>query len=101
LEFVVAVQKLREPLNAIEIQAPTNQENSTSQQPSLINNQLSTSHAVRVKSAEYWLERSQADQALRELEALATQAWNHPLAVKARVASIGDLNERSQLTVQE
>jgi hypothetical protein len=41
LELVVAVQKLREPLNAIEIQPPVDQENSTSYQPTSIKNQLS------------------------------------------------------------
>jgi len=106
LEFVVAIQKLREPLNAIEIQPPTDQQKSTTHQPT-IKNQLSIPHAVRVKTAEYWLERGQADQALRELEALPANAWNHPLAVEARVAAIGALNERSQVnqvsqvTVQE
>jgi hypothetical protein len=107
LEFVVAVQQLREPLNAIEFQAPTDQDRSDSHQPTTIKNHLSIPHAVRIQSAKCWLELGQADEALRELEALPMKAWNHPLAVEARVAAIGALNERnqanqvSQVTVQE
>jgi hypothetical protein len=39
------------------------------QSPS-VNAELLLSHAIRVKSAEYWLMLGEADQALRELEAL-------------------------------
>jgi len=107
LEFVVAVQKLREPLNAIEFQAPTDQERSNFHEPTSTQDQLSIPHAVRIQSAKSWLELGQADEALRELEALPMKAWNHSLAVQARVAAIGALNERnqvsqvSQVTVQE
>ena len=93
LEVVVAFQKLREPIN-IPIKPKTHQSPS-------INAQLSLSHALRVKSAEYWLMLGEADQALRELEALPKRAWNHPSAVKARVAALAVFGERTGAIVQE
>jgi hypothetical protein len=56
---------------------------------------LSLHHLLRVKSAGYWLKLGDADQAIRELEALPEVAWNHPSAVQARVAALGILAERS------
>ena len=86
LEVVVAFQELREPIN---IPIKPNPHPSTS-----FPGRLSLSHAVRVKSAEYWLMLGEADQALRELETLPKCAWNHASAVKARVAALGVLGER-------
>jgi len=40
-----------------------------------------------VQSAEYWLEHGQQDAALRGLEDLPQQAWDHPWAVRVRVAA--------------
>jgi hypothetical protein len=59
----------------------------------LVNGRFSLSHAIRVKSAEYWLRLGEADEALRELEALPKHAWNHPAAVKVRVAALEVLGE--------
>ena len=49
---------------------------------------LSLSHALRIQSSRYWLGLGETDQALRELEALPSRAWLHPLAVEARVAAL-------------
>ena len=65
----------------------------TSQDPD--KDRLPLSHALRVRSAEYWLRLGEADQALRELEALPKSAWNHPSAVETRVAAVGALQERT------
>jgi hypothetical protein len=62
---------------------------------------LSISHAVQVKSAEYWLKLGEADLAMRELEALPQSTWNHPAAIKVRVAAMGVLRTRTELCVQE
>ena len=53
--------------------------------------QLSVPHAIRVASANYWLRLGEADEALKELEALPKAAWNHPSAVKARFAALATL----------
>jgi hypothetical protein len=49
---------------------------------------LSLSHALRVQAARYWLELGEADEALRELEALPSQAWQHPLVVAVRIGAL-------------
>ena len=49
--------------------------------------------ALRVKSAEYWLEHGQPDEALRGLEKLPRKAWDHPWAVSVRVAAVQALRE--------
>jgi hypothetical protein len=69
--------------------------------PVSINTQLPISHAVRVKNAEYWLRLGEADEAVRELESLPQTAWNHPSAVKARVAALEVLAQRREAIVQE
>ena len=43
----------------------------------------------------------EADEALRELEALPGRAWNHPSAVKVRVAALEVLEGRSEAIIQE
>ena len=62
---------------------------------------LSMSHALRVQSAHYWLELGEVDQALLELGTLSTNAFNHPLAVKARVAVLRAVRMRGEVSVQE
>ena len=51
LEFVVAVQKLRQPLQDLQIRATKNKQRSGSVEQK----KLSLSHALRIKGAEYWL----------------------------------------------
>jgi hypothetical protein len=46
--------------------------------------------AIQIKAAEYWLKLGEADEALRELEKLPS-TWNHPSAVKIRLAAVGML----------
>jgi hypothetical protein len=70
-------------------------------QPTSIKGRLPLSHALRVKCAEYWMTLGEADQALRELEALPQCAWNHLWAVKVRVAALKILQERTGAIVQE
>ena len=80
LEVVVAFQKLREPIN---IPIKPNPRPSTS-----FPGRLSLSQAIRVKNAELWLVFGEADQAVRELEALPSSTWNHPWAVRVKVAAL-------------
>ena len=62
-----------------------------------IKDALPIEEAVQVKSAEYWLELGEADQALRELEGLPTTSWNHGWATKARDAALAVLRGRDEM----
>jgi len=96
ISSTAAFQKLRE---SICLPSKPNLHQSTS-----INGQISLSHAIRVKSAEYWMRLGEADQALKELKTLPKSTWNHPWAVevvKARVAAVEALRERTEAIVQE
>ena len=59
------------------------------------NEVLPTIDAIQIKAAEYWLKFGEADQALRELEALASRSWKCGWALKTRIAAIGMLRERN------
>jgi hypothetical protein len=63
--------------------------------------QLSMSHALHIQSARYWLALGEVDQALLELGALSTDAFNHPSAVKTRLAVVRAARKLNELTVQE
>jgi hypothetical protein len=60
---------------------------------------LPINDAVQIKAAEYWLKLGEADQALKELETLTYDTWNHPSAVIARVAAVGALRESNEFAV--
>ena len=61
---------------------------------------LSLKASLTIKAAEYWLKLGEADQALRELEALPSRFWSHGWALKTRIAAMGALRERDDITVQ-
>ena len=61
------------------------------------NEVLPTIDAIQIKAAEYWLKLGEADQALRELEALPSKTWKCGWALKTRFAAIGMLGERSDV----
>jgi hypothetical protein len=63
-------------------------------QSTCIKGQISLSHSVKIKSAELWLKLGEADEAVRELEALPSRSWNHLWAVRVRVAALQVLGER-------
>ena len=65
------------------------------------NEVLPTNDALQIKAAEYWLKLGEADQALRELEALPSKIWKCGWALKTRIAAIGALGEGSEMAVQE
>lgn len=52
-------------------------------------------HALRVMSAEHWLNHGQPDEALRELERLSAKAMNHPWALRVHQAAVDALRELS------
>jgi hypothetical protein len=56
--------------------------------------------AIQIKAAEYWLKLGEADQALRELEALPSRSWKCGWALKTRIAAMGVLRERDERKVQ-
>ena len=87
LEVVVAFQKLREPINI-----PIKPNPHSTSVPS----HLPLSHSVRIKSAEYWLVLGEADEAVRELEALPSSTWNHPWAVRVRVAAVWGMQYKTR-----
>lgn len=98
LELVVALQKAMASAND-NSSSPGRQKRESRRRDG--QDQLSLSQALRIRSAHYWLELGEADQALRELEALPSGAWNHPLAVMARVAALPAARGLNIVTVQE
>jgi hypothetical protein len=103
LEFVAAFQELRKsinlPIKSNGRRCGHRKHGRHQARPS--KGRLPLSHALRVRSAEYWLRLGEADQALRELEALPKSAWNHPSAVETRVAAFGVLQERTGAAARE
>jgi hypothetical protein len=61
---------------------------------------LSLNASLQIQAAEYWLKLGEADQALRELEALPSRVWNHGWALKARIAAMGVLRGRDEIMGQ-
>ena len=61
---------------------------------------LTIQDSLQIKAAEYWLRLGEADQALRELEGLPSRSWKCGWALKTRIAAMGALRERDQLTIQ-
>jgi hypothetical protein len=55
--------------------------------------------SLQIKAAEYWLKLGEVDQALRELEALPSSTWRCGWALKTRIAAMGVLRERDEMTV--
>jgi hypothetical protein len=52
--------------------------------------------SFQIKAAEYWLKLGEADQALKELEALPSRSWTSGWALRSRIAAIGALRERDE-----
>jgi hypothetical protein len=59
---------------------------------------LPVKDAIRIKAAEYWLKLGEADEALRELESLGHDTWDHAYAVKLQFVALGML-EGSEVAV--
>jgi hypothetical protein len=89
-------------MQAVPIQVPDHQfilpVHQVQQRPP--NEVLPINDAIQIKAAEYWLKLSEADQALRELEALPSRSWKCGWALKNRIAAMGALRERGEMTVQ-
>ena len=54
--------------------------------------------SLQIKAAEYWLKLCEADQALRELEALPSEIWKCGWALNTRIAAMGVLRGRDENT---
>jgi hypothetical protein len=63
-------------------------------------NPLPRNDALQIKAAEYWLKLGEADQALRELEALPSKVWTSGWALKTRIAALGVLRGRDEMNVR-
>jgi hypothetical protein len=61
---------------------------------------LPINDAIQIKAAEYWLKLGEANQALRELEALPSRSWTHGWALKTRIAALRVLRGRDEMTTQ-
>ena len=89
-------------MQAVPIQVPDNQftlqVHQVQQRPP--NEVLPINDALQIKAAEYWLKLGEADQALRELEALPSTSWKCGWALKTRIAAMGVLRERNERTIQ-
>jgi hypothetical protein len=82
LPFIIPCMKTANQFMQAQIQAP---------------DELRTNDALPIKAAEYWLKLGEADQALKELEALPSRIWRCRWALKTRIAAIGVLRERGQV----
>jgi hypothetical protein len=80
-------------MQAVPIKVPDNvftlQIHQVQQRPR--NEVLPINDAIQIKAAEYWLKLGEADQALRELEALPSRSWKSGWALKTRIAAMGAL----------
>ncbi|HYG34357.1 MAG TPA: hypothetical protein VEC99_06210 [Clostridia bacterium] len=99
LEFVVAMQKLTASAKGHLFPSAASQTNPRSSIET--GERLSLGHALRIKSAEYWLKLGEADLALRELEALSSSAWSHPWAKQTCAVAANVLEKQTEVTVQE
>jgi len=89
-ELIVVVQEPDVRINNIPVRVTV--------QTRVVPQQLAITHALRIKSAEHWLKLCEPDRALRELEALPSRGWDHPLAVKARLAALRALKAMKAVT---
>jgi hypothetical protein len=86
-------------MQAVEILAPNDQfipgvAQSVNAKP------LTIQDSLQIKAAEYWLKLGQAAQALKELEKLPSRTWKCGWALKIRIAAMGALRQRDEMTVQ-
>jgi hypothetical protein len=96
--------KTNQLMQAIQIQVPENHQFAIpirQAKPRPPQELLPINEALQIKAAEYWLKLGEADQALRELEALPSRSWKCGWALKTRIAAMGVLRGRSEVTVKE
>ena len=55
---------------------------------------ISLSHALRIKSAELWMQLGHAQEALAELKRLPPGLQSNPRVLKLRIAAIGVIRQR-------
>ena len=85
-------------MHAVEILAPSDQ-CPPGVAPSVNATTLPMQDLLQIKAAEYWLKLGEADQALRELEALPSRSWKCGWALKTRIAAMGALRGRDEMHV--
>ena len=61
---------------------------------------LTIKDSLLIKAAEYWLKLGEADLALKELEALPSKVWTSGWALRTRIAAMGVLRGRGEITAQ-
>ena len=86
-------------MHAVEILAPNDQFAPGVAQSGKGRN-LTIQDALQIKAAEYWLKLGEADQALKELEKLPSRIWKCGWALKTRIAAMGALRGRDEVTAQ-
>jgi allophanate hydrolase subunit 1 len=72
--------KTKQFMQPVEIMAPGDQSvpcvaQSVKAKPLAIQEALPSKDSLQIKAAEYWLKLGEADQALKELEALPSRSW--------------------------
>jgi hypothetical protein len=67
---------------------------------SVMGKALTIQDSLQIKAAEYWLKLGEADQALKELEALPSRSWKCGWALKTRIVAMGALRERDERPTQ-
>ena len=85
LEFVVAMQRLTRPAWRCKTRFKSPGRPSTIPIP---RSPIPLKHALKLKSAEFWLKLGQPDQALLEIKSLPEKLQNHPSVIKAHLAIV-------------
>ena len=100
LEFVVEMQRLTNPawpcMNRFKL---TRRRPRAHTSHPVAQNPIALKHALRVKSAEFWLKLGQPDAALQEIESLPEKLQSHLSVLRVRLAIVRaarELNESSQ-----
>ena len=100
LHFTIARMKTETEFMQVQMKVPEDrfqpQVHQAQQRPNL----LPINDALQIKAAEYWLKLGEADQALKEVETLPSRIWRCSWALKTRIAAIGALRGRGEMTVQ-
>lgn len=99
LPFTIPRMKANHFMQPVEILAPSDQ-SVPGVAPSVNAKPPTIRDSLQIKAAEYWLKLGEADQALKELEALPSRSWTCGWALRTRIAAMGVLRGRDELTAQ-
>src|SRR5207249_4746430 len=102
LEFVVAMQRMRAPAWPCKtrFKSCSRRTDAPSACP-VAHDPIALKHALKIKSAEFWLKLGQPDQALLEIKSLPERLQKHPSVIKAHLAVVRASRELSESSQSE